>query len=307
MTRPHYRTRRDSKNEDLGNSLIDGHRRKRASWVILFPRSCVSQLTWTPFLAAVLFAPGTWAAAQKVDAAVTDLSNVGGLATPGPRLSVDQIVEKLAEGEKKRAEDLKGYTEQRRYSVSYQGFPANLSATIVVEATYDAPASKQFHILSQTGSKLLADHVLKKLMEAEQQAASDPAQTAPTTANYNFTLVAQQMVDGRPCYVLQVEPKTASRLLYRGTIWVDADDFAVAKIEATPARNPSFWIRGTKIHHVNAKTGEFWLPEHNQSETDVRMGGRATLTIDYGTYKMDPSDSHQHAELQTQEPPPSGK
>ena len=53
--------------------------------------------------------------------------------------------------------------------------------------------------------------------------------------------------------MLQVEPKTNSRLLYRGTIWVDADDFAVAKIEAEPAHNPSFWIRGTKIHHVNAK------------------------------------------------------
>lgn len=254
-----------------------------------------------------LLAPGPYAVAQKVDAAVTDLSDASRLAAPGSRLSVDQVVEKLAQGEKKRAEDLKGYTEQRRYSVTYQGFPANLSATIVVEATYDAPGNKQFHIISQTGSKLLADHVLKKLMEAEQQAASDPSQTAPTTANYSFTLVAQQIVDGRPCYVLQVEPKTASRLLYRGTIWVDADDFAVARIEATPAHNPSFWIRGTKIHHVNAKTGEFWLPERNQSETDVRMGGRATLTIDYGAYKMDSADAHLRPDPPTLDPIPSGK
>ena len=194
-------------------------------------------------------------------------------------------MQKLAEGEKKRAEDLKGYTEQRRYSVSYQGFPANLTATIVVETTYDAPASKQFRILSQTGSKMLADHVLKKLMEAEQQAAADPSQAAPTTANYTFTLVDQESVEGRPCYVLHVEPKTNSRLLYRGTVWVDADDYAIAKIEAEPARNPSIWIRKTRIHHVNARTGEFWLPERNQSETDVRLGGRATLTIDYGAYK----------------------
>lgn len=269
--------------------------------------SRIFQLACTPCLAAALLAPGPFAVAQKkIDAAVTNLSDPGSLATAGAHLSVDDIVQKLAAGEKKRAEDLKGYTEQRRYSVSYQGFPANLSATIVVEATYDAPGDKQFHILSQTGSKLLADHVLKKLMQAEQQAASDPKDTAPTTANYTFTLVAQQMVDGRPCYVLQVAPKTASRLLYRGTIWVDADDFAVAKIEAEPAHNPSFWIRGTKIHHVNAKTGEFWLPEHNQSETDVRMGGRATLTIDYGAYKMDSADAHQR-ELPAPDPVPSGK
>ncbi len=248
--------------------------------------------------------------AQKVNAAITNLSDASGAAaTDGAtHLGVDEIVQRLADGEKKRAEDLKGYTEQRRYSVAYRGFPANLSATIVVETTYDAPVNKQFHILSQTGSKMLADHVLKKLLEAEREAAQNPAATAPTTANYSFTLVDQQFVDGRLCYVLHVEPKTNSRLLYRGTIWVDADDFAVAKIEAEPARNPSFWIRETKIHHVNAKTGEFWLPEHNQSQTDVRLGGRATLTIDYGAYKMETGDApRQQADLQAQDPAQSRK
>ena len=238
--------------------------------------------------AASIASLGSAAYAQNVVAAVTNFADANGTpaaSEAASRLSVDDIVQKLAAGEKKRAEDLKGYTEQRRYSVSYQGFPANLTATVVVETTYDAPKSKQFRILSQTGSKMLTDHVLKKLMEAEQQAAADPRQAAPTTANYTFTFVDQETVDGRPCYVLHVEPKTNSRLLYRGTVWVDADDYAIAKIEAEPARNPSIWIRKTRIHHVNTKTGEFWLPERNQSETDVRLGGRATLTIDYGAYQ----------------------
>ncbi len=230
---------------------------------------------------------GSTAIAQKVNAAITNLSDASGVAASDSdtHLSVDAIVRKLGEGEKRRAEDLKGYTEERKYSVSYKGFPANLSATIVVEATYDAPAKKEFHIVSQTGSKMLTDHVLKKLLEAEQEAAADPKQAAPTPANYTFTLVDQETVDGRLCYALHVEPKTNSRLLYRGTVWVDADDYAIAKIEAEPARNPSFWISKTRIHHVNTKTGEFWLPERNESETDVRLGGRATLTIDYGAYQ----------------------
>jgi hypothetical protein len=227
------------------------------------------------------------APAQKVNVAITNFADATGAAASdaATNLGVDDIVEKLALGEKKRAEDLKGYTEERRYSVTYQGFPANMTATIVVEATYDAPSSKQFRILSQTGSKMLADHVLKKLLEAEEEAAADPSRAAPTTANYTFTLVDQEMLDGRPCYVLHVEPRTDSRLLYRGNVWVDADDYAITKIEAEPGRNPSFWIRKTRIHFINTKTGEFWLPERNQSETDVRLGGRATLTIDYGAYK----------------------
>lgn len=281
----------------------------------MHPGFRVSHLALAVLWAAALTVAGPLASAQKVNAAITNLSDASGAAASGAagsdfttHLSVDQIVQKLADGEKRRAEDLKGYTEQRRYSVTYKGFPTNMSATIVVEATYSAPANKQFQVISQTGSKMLADHVLKKLLEAEEEAAANPGRTAPTSANYTFTLVAQQMIDGRPCYVLQVEPKTDSRLLYRGTVWIDADDFAVAKIEAQPARNPSFWIRGTKIHHVNAKTGEFWLPEHNQSETDVRMGGRATLTIDYGAYKMDSGEPHpQQDDLTAPSAAPSGK
>lgn len=252
-------------------------------------------------------------AAQNVNAAITDVSDPAAARAVTPpaasHLSVEEIVQHLADGEKKRAADLKGYTEQRTYSVSYHGFPADMSATIVVAVTFSAPSSKQFRIVSQAGSKMLGDRVLKKLFEAEQESTSDPRQTAPTKANYNFTLVGQQLLDGRPCYLLRVEPHTNSRLLYKGTIWVDGDDFAVAKIEAEPARNPSFWIRGTKIHHVNSKTGEFWLPEHNESDTDVRFGGRATLTIDYGVYKMDsPAPGSQQANLRPEAgAPPSGK
>jgi len=278
----------------------------------LLPNSRIVRPAWALLFPALLAFPASLAA-QKVNAAVTNLSDpspaegAAGLAAL-PQLSVAAIVQKLADGEKKRAEDLRGYTELRTYSVSYRGFPSNMSATLVVAVAYSAPATKQFRIVSRTGSKMLADHVLKKLFEAEEESAADPSRTAPTTANYNFTLLGQQIVDGRPCYRLRVEPRTSDHLLYRGTIWVDAADFAVSKIEAEPAHNPSFWIRDTKIHHVNTRTGEFWLPQHNESDTDVRFGGRATLTIDYGPYKTDSADPRtQQAAAPLPPTPSSGK
>ncbi len=75
-------------------------------------------------------------------------------------------------------------------------------------------------------------------------------------------------------------------LLFRGTIWVDAEDFAVMKVDAQPAQNPSFWIRNAEIHHSYAKVGEFWLPGSTRSETRVRLGGVATLTIEYAGYQV---------------------
>ena len=67
---------------------------------------------------------------------------------------------------------------------------------------------------------------------------------------------------------------------------MDAADFALAKVEAEPAKNPSFWISRTRIQFTNAKRGDFWLPEKNRSETKVRIGGTAVLTIDYGVYQI---------------------
>ncbi|HEY1807737.1 MAG TPA: outer membrane lipoprotein-sorting protein [Acidobacteriaceae bacterium] len=204
-------------------------------------------------------------------------------------LNVNQIVTRLTAANTRRADDLKGYTEKRQYSVTYHGFPARLSASMVVEATYKAPETKQFRILSMTGSKLLGDRVLKRLLATEEAAARHPQETALNSANYSFTLLGEEPVEGRPCYLLAVVPKTDSKLLYRGRIWVDADDYAVTKIEASPEQNPSFWIRSTEIHHVYEKTGPFWLPEHNESDTRVRLGGSAVLTIDYGAYQITPA------------------
>jgi hypothetical protein len=212
------------------------------------------------------------------------------LTSAAPGITADAIVQLLAEHNRLRETELKGYTDRRSYTVTYRGFHAVLSATMVVEATYDAPFTKQFHIVSESGSKLLEIHVLRKLLAAEQQAARDPGGAALTPANYAFTLLGMTQAGGRPCYVLQAEPKTRSPLLFRGQVFVDAQDYAVARIEAEPARNPSFWIRNTRIHHVYARTGPFWLPQSNESVTEVRPSGSAVLTIDYGAYQTQTAD-----------------
>jgi hypothetical protein len=62
----------------------------------------------------------------------------------------------------------------------------------------------------------------------------------------------------------------------------------VIKIQAEPAKNPSFWISRTQINFTSAKTGDFWLPEQNRSETKVRIGGTAVLTIRFGAYEVEP-------------------
>ena len=202
-------------------------------------------------------------------------------------LTAPEIVEHMLRHNRMQADELKHYQELRHYQVQYKGFSANMVGKLDVSVTFDAASGKSFRIVSQSGSKLLCDKVLKKAVDSELEASRDQAATALTPDNYKFQLAGAESLNGRPAYVFDVEPVKDSKFLYRGKIWVDAADFAVVKVQAVPAKNPSFWISRPQITYTSAKTGEFWLPEFNRSETRVRIGGTAVFTIEYGTYQID--------------------
>jgi outer membrane lipoprotein-sorting protein len=207
---------------------------------------------------------------------------------PGPALSAHQIAALLVSRNQERAEALKNYTGTRNYHLVYTGFPARKEAELVVEARFDAPNAKTFTIVSQSGSSFIVNRVLKRLLESEKEASTEEqrARTALSEQNYEFELLGYETIAQRPAYILQVTPKIDNKFLYRGKIWVDAGDFAVVKIEAEPAKRPSFWISKTRIKHSYTKVGDFWLPTENRSTTDVRLGGVATLTISYTNYQV---------------------
>jgi hypothetical protein len=202
-----------------------------------------------------------------------------------PPLGADQVVQRLMEKNKERADGLQHYTGTRSYRLEYRGFPASAEATMEVEVNFDAPASKRFTVVNATGSKLIQNRVFHRLLESEEQAGdtSNRKHTELGPDNYTFSLAG---IEGTN-YVLNVEPKEDSRFLYRGKIWVDTRDFAVTRIEAQPARNPSFWTTKSVIHHTYQKVDNgFYLPKENKTVTSVRLGGVATLTIEYQSYQV---------------------
>jgi hypothetical protein len=204
-------------------------------------------------------------------------------ATPVPP---SEIIQKMVQNNALRAAHLNYFTSRRHYHVDFHGLGRSMAADMDAQVTYHAGSGKTFQVLDQSGSHLLLNHVLKKLLETEQ----DDSRTQKATlspANYNFQFQSVSLENGRRVYVFAVEPKVKNKLLYRGKIWIDAEDYAVVGVEAQPAENPSFWIKSTEIHHLYEKNGEFWLPQMNRSESKVRLGGTAMLTIDYGKYQFE--------------------
>lgn len=207
---------------------------------------------------------------------------------PAPQLSVDTIVQKLMAANAERSQSLRGYKGKRIYHLDYHGIFGTHDAGLQVEATYTAPDHKDFKVVSQTGSKILINHVLLKLLSSEQEAQEEQnrKELEISPRNYNFTLAGTEHTPQGDFYVLAVSPKGKSKFLYRGKLWIDAKDFAMARMQGEPAKNPSYWVSHTQIEYRWAKIGGFWLPSHNASETDVRMGGKAVLTIDYSDYQI---------------------
>jgi outer membrane lipoprotein-sorting protein len=203
-------------------------------------------------------------------------------------LSAEQVAKNLEERDQQRAAALQEFTSQRVYHMHYHGLAGDYDAQMVVELTYRAPNAKQFRVVSQSGSTFLINHIFKKLMESEQEFISDEKRQQNTlnTENYNFALAGYELTANGPQYILSLSPKKKNKFLYRGKIWVDAKDFAVVRIEAEPCENPSMWIKRTRIEQKYMKVNDFWLPASDHTQSEIRLGGEATLSIEYKDYRI---------------------
>jgi len=200
-------------------------------------------------------------------------------------LAVAEVVQNVVQMNLRRAHALHSYQGTRIYRVEYHGFPGPRSAEMVVNVRYSPPGTKAFVIQSTTGSTLLIDRVLKKLLDAEMEADVEiQRRSSLTDDNYRFMLTGCEAIPSGVAYVLDVQPRRDDKFLYRGRVWVDADDFALVRVEAAPAKNPSFWTKKAEIVQAYMKVSDFWLPEYNHSSSAIRLGGHAELTIDYMDY-----------------------
>jgi len=219
--------------------------------------------------------------------AVFSFSAVAQEATVSAPLNADEVMQRVVGMNELRGKALESYSSLRSYHLECHCL-SHKNADMVVRAEYEAPDKKVFTIVSESGSGTVRDRVFKKLLEAEQESMREENQqrSAITPENYVFQLSDYQKSDAAEFYVLEAQPRNKSKFLFRGRIWVDAKDFAITRVEGEPAVNPSWWTLKTDFKRSYVKTGDFWLPESNESSTKVRVFGTAVLTINYGEYEI---------------------
>ena len=209
-----------------------------------------------------------------------DAPNAAGLP------SADDIVAKMVQREDERRSELQGYTSVRRYVL--ENVKHHKQAEMLVRMVCHNDGSKEFDVISSNGWGGARKHVFPRLLEAETEASrpggSEDSRITPE--NYSFKMLRADEVAGCKAYVIEVIPKKQKKYLMRGTIWLDAEDFAIVRMEGEPAKNPSFWIKKVQFEHKYEKHGPFWLAESDTSTSDVRVFGPTELRIDYFDYTV---------------------
>ena len=229
-----------------------------------------------------------WLGGQRFGRAVALLLLGSAMQAWAAGLTAAEIVDRMAAHNSQRQAALAEWSSERTYRLEYQGVGGSREATMTVRAEYRAPGEKRLTVVSEGGSKALCERVLRRLVASEEEAQGQPERTrsAVTNANYTAVLEGEEVVDGVRAWRLALEPKMASRFAVRGRAWVSEDDYGLVRMEGEPAKGVSWLVSRASVDARFARSGEFWLPERNVSVSQVRAGGEARLTIDYGTYAI---------------------
>jgi len=159
---------------------------------------------------------------------------------------------------------------------------AKLGAAAWMEAwtEVDPAAGFQYQIVDEGGSGYIRSHVLKPWLESEKKMwdAGDPERASLSFENYTFD-DRGLTPDGLAC--LGVKSRRKDLLLVDGSIYVNASDGDLVRIEGRLSKTPSFWTRRVEVVRHYERINGVRLPVAIESVAQVLIAGRSTFSMTY--------------------------
>ena len=146
----------------------------------------------------------------------------------------------------------------------------------------------------------------RKRQEKEHRELEDERQVRrEVTQAYNFTLLGEEVVNGRSCWKIQAEPKPGYRPVHKdakflpkmhGTVWIDKDNYEWARVDAESLDTISAGLGLLRVgkgfrflleqQYVN---NEIWAPVNIQIKATAKalflVGGNFDVRISFKDYK----------------------
>jgi hypothetical protein len=204
---------------------------------------------------------------------------------------IGSIIRGVDASVKTRLDRLAGYTVTEHYAVFRGKDETHPAAEMLVKTTYTRQAGKSYEIVSQSGSSLWRNEVLHTLLDNEKR-MSQPGnvQTALIdSANYEMKLDTspRQRLNDRDCLVLDITPRHNSEYLFKGTLWVDAQDFAIVQLKGTASKSAFFLASAAQVSRQYDEMDALPMATHAQAVSGSAMLGQTTVKIDYSNYQLE--------------------
>jgi len=134
-----------------------------------------------------------------------------------------------------------------------------------------------YKALGFSGDSMIKSQVIARYLDGESQTRD----IGITRANYKFKYKGQVQHDGRKVYVLQVTPRKRVVGLFRGELWLDAETSMPVREAGQFVKSPSMFLKKIEFVRDYQMQDGVAVPKHVESTANVRVLGRAELSIDY--------------------------
>lgn len=191
---------------------------------------------------------------------------------------------------RQRVDQVLAFTDIEHYSVYRGDDTTHPVATMTARDSYRKGAGKTYTVLEQSGPGIVQHFGLKPLIDNEQE-INRPDQVQHswfTSANYEMKLKpgGPRQVNERMCYALEIKARQKASNRIDGTLWVDAKDGAIVKVDGVASKSPSVFAGTTHMVRDYKNIDGFPMATHARAESKSRLFGRTVVIIEYGDYHL---------------------
>lgn len=188
-----------------------------------------------------------------------------------------------------REQNLLGYTVTEHYSVFRGQDKTHPAAEMTVRTTYEKDKGKSYEILNQSGSEIILKQVLARVLDSER-VATEPANRSTAlinSANYSMHVKGSEIVGGRACLALAIEPRRKGQYLFQGSLWVDAQDGSIVQLAGYTAKSPSIFAGPTQVARQYSVIDSLPMATHASATSQSWLFGQTTIEIEYTGYQIE--------------------
>lgn len=189
-----------------------------------------------------------------------------------------------------RVSNVAGITDVEKYDVYRDGDNEHPVAEVTARMTYRRGVGRSYQILSEHGSALIRKFGLIPLLnhEVHLSAPGTAEHSYFTTANYEMKLKSSQLqnLNGHGCYVLSIIPRHKAPNMINGTLWVDAKDFTIVKVEGVASKRPSILAGTTRMMREYKQIQGYSMATKARAVSDGHFIGHTVVTVEYSDYHL---------------------